>query len=62
MAESSIWSPGDSGGPPGPPGTAATIQVGTVTTGAAGSNATIVNSGDTTNAVFNFTKIGRAHV
>ena len=55
MAESSIWSPGDSGGPPGPPGTAATIQVGTVTTGAAGSNATIVNSGDTTNAVFNFT-------
>ncbi len=55
MAESSIWSPGDMAGPPGPPGTAATIQVGTVTTGAAGTPVIITNAGDTTNAIFNFT-------
>lgn len=42
-------------GPTGPSGTAATIQVGTVSTGAAGSNATITNSGTTHAAVFNFT-------
>lgn len=53
MAESSIWSPGESA-IPGPPGTAATIQVGTVSTGPAGSQVSVVNVGDATNAVFNF--------
>lgn len=54
MPESSIWSPGDMTGPPGPPGTAATIQVGTVTTGPPGSSVIIVNSGDPTTAIFDF--------
>jgi hypothetical protein len=35
-------------------GSGATIQIGTVTTGAAGSNASVTNSGTPTNAVFNF--------
>lgn len=38
----------------GEPGLSSTIQVGTVNTLPAGSNATITNSGDETNAVFNF--------
>ena len=42
-------------GPQGEPGTAATIQVGTVTTGAAGSTATVTNSGTSSAAVFDFT-------
>lgn len=42
-------------GPEGPAGQAATITVGTVTTGAAGSDATITNRGDSTEAVFDFT-------
>lgn len=54
MADSSIWSPGDGTGPPGPPGTAATIQVGTVQTGAPGSAAIITNSGTVSDAVFDF--------
>ena len=41
-------------GPPGTAGTAATIAVGTVQTGAPGSSATIVNVGDSTTAIFNF--------
>lgn len=41
-------------GPTGQDGLSATIQVGTVNTLPAGSNATIENSGDDTNAVFNF--------
>ena len=41
-------------GPTGPTGTAATINVGTVTTNTAGSNATVVNSGTTSAAVFDF--------
>jgi hypothetical protein len=41
-------------GPKGDQGTAATISVGTVTTGDPGTQAQITNSGDTTNAVFNF--------
>lgn len=41
-------------GPAGQDGLSATIQVGTVNTLPAGSNATITNSGDETNAVFNF--------
>ena len=38
----------------GPAGQAATIAVGTVTTGAAGSSATVVNAGTSSAAVFNF--------
>jgi len=46
-------------GPAGPPGsgnggTAATIQIGSVTTLPAGSPATVTNSGTASNAVFNF--------
>lgn len=55
MSDSSIWSPGEMAGPPGPPGPAATIEVGTVTTSVAGSNAIITNSGTSSAAVFNFT-------
>jgi hypothetical protein len=43
-----------SNGADGAPGTAATIAVGTVTTGAAGSNVTVTNTGDSTAAVFAF--------
>lgn len=39
----------------GPAGTAATITIGTVTTGAAGSSATVVNAGTTSAAVLNLT-------
>jgi hypothetical protein len=39
----------------GPKGDTGTIEVGTVTTGAAGSSAVITNSGTDTDAVFNFT-------
>lgn len=56
---------GDQGEPgvgtPGTPGTdgedgiAATIAVGTTTTGDPGTNAAVTNSGDTTTAIFNFT-------
>lgn len=42
-------------GADGAPGTAATINVGTVTTGAAGSQASISNSGSENAAVFDFT-------
>ena len=38
----------------GSDGAAATIQIGTVTTGAAGTNASVTNSGTSTNAIFNF--------
>lgn len=41
-------------GPPGPPGQAATVQVGTVTTLPAGSQATVTNSGTSSAAVLNF--------
>ena len=42
-------------GPPGPKGdAAATVDVGTTTTGAAGTDAAVTNSGTTTNAVFDF--------
>lgn len=41
-------------GQDGAPGAAATISVGTVTTGAAGSNATVTNAGNSSAAVFNF--------
>lgn len=47
---------GDTGeqGPEGPAGQAATIQVGTVTTGAPGTNAQVTNSGTSSEAVFDF--------
>lgn len=47
---------GDKGdtGARGAAGAAATIRIGTVTTGAAGSNASVTNSGTTNNAVFDF--------
>lgn len=48
---------GDPGpkGDPGDPGTAATIAIGAVTTGAAGSSVVVTNSGTNTNAILNFT-------
>ena len=45
---------GDTGAQ-GPAGTAATVKVGTVTTGEAGSNAAVTNSGTSSDAVLNFT-------
>jgi hypothetical protein len=42
-------------GPQGVAGTAATIAIGTVTTGTAGSSAVVTNSGTSTTAVLNFT-------
>lgn len=47
---------GDTGeqGPQGPAGQAATIQVGTVTTGDPGTNAQVTNSGTSSEAVFDF--------
>jgi hypothetical protein len=42
-------------GTPGTPGAAATIAVGTTTTGAPGTNAAVVNSGTSSAAVFDFT-------
>jgi hypothetical protein len=53
----SAWAVSLSGavGAQGPAGTAATIAVGTVTTGAAGTSVVITNSGTSSAAVFNFT-------
>ena len=45
---------GDTGAQ-GDPGTAATVQVGTVSTGEAGSQASVTNAGNENAAVFNFT-------
>lgn len=42
-------------GPQGDPGDAATVTVGAVTTGAAGSSAVVTNSGTNTHAILNFT-------
>lgn len=42
-------------GPQGTPGTAATITIGAVTTGSAGSNVVVTNSGSSTAAILNFT-------
>lgn len=42
-------------GNPGDPGSAATITIGTVTTGNAGSNVSIINSGTSSAAIFDFT-------
>lgn len=43
-----------SAGPTGPGGVAGTVQIGTVTTGAAGSTATVTNTGSANAAVLNF--------
>lgn len=45
---------GELTGPPGTDGTAATISVGTVTTGEAGTTASVTNSGTSSAAVFDF--------
>ncbi len=42
-------------GPTGPAGASASVQVGSVTTGAAGSNASVVNVGSASAAILNFT-------
>ena len=42
-------------GPTGAAGAAATVQIGTVTTGASGTSAAVTNSGTATAAVLNFT-------
>lgn len=42
-------------GPQGAQGDAATLSLGTVSTGAPGTNASITNSGDSSDAIFNFT-------
>ena len=42
-------------GPQGDPGTAATITIGAVTTGAAGSSVVVTNTGTSTAAILNFT-------
>jgi len=42
-------------GPQGDPGTAATITIGSVTTGSAGSSVSVTNSGSSTAAILNFT-------
>lgn len=54
MSESSIWSPGTAEGQPGPPGPSGTIALGTVATGAAGTDVIITNTGVPSAAVFNF--------
>lgn len=46
---------GELTGAKGDPGPAATIEIGTVTTGEAGTSATVTNSGTSSAAVFNFT-------
>ena len=46
---------GDDSQVPGPQGDAATVSVGTTTTGNAGTNATVTNSGTQNDAVFEFT-------
>lgn len=51
----SVWTVLAAGGSAGPSGAAATVQVGTVTTGAAGSSASVVNAGTSSAAVLNFT-------
>ena len=53
-AKANSGKPGPAG-PKGDDGLAATIQVGTVTTGAAGTNAEVTNVGTENAAVFNFT-------
>lgn len=52
----SLWNAiGDVETTPGPPGTAATLAVGSVTTGSPGSAASVVNSGTASAAVFDIT-------
>jgi hypothetical protein len=54
----SVWTvlaASGSAGPSGAPGAAATVQVGTVATGPAGSNASVVNIGTSSAAILDFT-------
>jgi hypothetical protein len=50
-----VLAQGGSAGPTGPAGVAATVSVGTVTTGAAGTQAMVTNSGTANAAALNFT-------
>lgn len=53
-----VWSPlaqAGSAGPTGPAGVAATVNVGVVTTGAPGTQASVINTGTPTAAILNFT-------
>jgi hypothetical protein len=50
-----VLAQGGGAGPTGPAGAAATVSVGSVTTGAAGTQAMVTNSGTTNAAVLNFT-------
>lgn len=54
-AQWAVLAQAGSAGPTGPSGAAATVSVGTVTTGAAGTQASVTNSGTATAAVLNFT-------
>jgi hypothetical protein len=60
FCDAGTWTAGASDGsgtqgPKGDPGTAASISIGTVTTGAAGSSASVTNSGTSSAAVLDFT-------
>lgn len=55
QGEQGVQGPPGEKGNTGEPGQAATVQVGSVTTGAAGSQASVVNSGTSNAAVFDFT-------
>lgn len=56
IIQGGVFVPGPPGeGLPGPPGAAATINVGTTTTGAAGTDALVVNAGSSSSAILNFT-------
>ena len=54
-AQWAVLAQAGSAGPTGPAGMAATVTVGTVTTGAAGTQASVTNSGTSSAAVLNFT-------
>jgi len=56
VSSQSIGTPGPAGpaGPQGAAGPAATVTAGTTTTSAAGTNASVVNAGTTSAAIFNF--------
>lgn len=56
IIQGGVFVPGPPGeGLPGPDGAAATINVGTTTTGAAGTDALVVNAGSSSSAILNFT-------
>jgi hypothetical protein len=55
LVDKAVAGPQGPEGPQGPQGNAATIAAGTTTTGAAGTNATVTNTGTSSAAVFDFT-------